>query len=112
MKPARITFLALFTIGILGGVSNAWQSSVGIKYLGGSQLQSTLESLFSISGIIDYLVVPTLAALYASIIVAGYQKFIKQKVQNKFKILSVLLTIFFGVIGYVLLSFLLAVLLT
>ena len=112
MKPARITFLALFTIGILGGVSNAWQSSVGIKYLGGSQLQSTLESLFSISGIIDYLVVPTLAALYASIIVAGYQKFIKQKVQDKFKILSVLLTIFFGVIGYVLLSFLLAVLLT
>lgn len=110
MKPARITFLALFTIGILGGVSNSWQDSVGSKYLGGSQLRSTLESLFSLSGIIDYFVVPTMAALYASMIVAGYQKFIKQRVKDKFKAVSIIFTVIFGLIGFVLLSFLLAAL--
>jgi hypothetical protein len=99
MKPTRITFLALFTIGIIGGVSNAWQNSVGVKYIGGSQLKETFSSLFSVVGIIDYLIVPTLFAFYVSLIVAGYQKFIKPKVSRKFKIVSVLLTILAGVVG-------------
>jgi len=111
MKPARITFLAFFVIGILGGWSNAWQNSIGVEYLGGNRLQQTIESFFTPAGFIDYFIVPTLAAIYASLVVAGYQKFIKPMVQRRFKVLSIFLVIIFGILVFIFLSALLAILL-
>ena len=108
MKPARITFLALFTIGILGGVGGAWEESKGVAYLGGSQFQETLNRLFSPAGFIDYFVVPTLFAVYVSLIVAGYQRFVKPKVAGKSKVLFVILTILTGIIGQFVLIFIFA----
>jgi hypothetical protein len=99
MKPARITFLALFTLGFMGGLGNAWQGSAYVKLTGGSQIQATLDSLFSFAGLIDYVIAPTLFAIYVSLIVAGYQKFVKPKVSQKFKALSVILTIVGGILG-------------
>ena len=101
MRPARITFLTLFSLGLLGGVGNAWQSSAYVKPLGGSQIQETLKSLFSFVGIVDHVVVPTLFAIYVSLIVAGYQRFVKPKVNQRFKVLSIFLTIIAGIAGQI-----------
>ncbi len=103
MKSARITFLVLFTLGVLGGVNNAWQDSVAVKYTGGTQLQETAYRFFSLVGILNYFVAPTLFAIYVSLVVAVYQKFIKPKVQRKFRVASIVLTVFAGIVGQVIL---------
>jgi hypothetical protein len=101
MRPARLTFLILFSLGLLGGIGNAWESSSYVKALGGNQIQETLKSLFSFVGIIDFVVTPTLFAIYVSVIVASYHQFVKPKVNQKFKILSIVLTVILGVLGQI-----------
>ena len=103
MKSARITFLVLFTLGVLGGVNNAWKDSAAVTYKGVSQLQETADSFFSLVGILNYFIAPTLFAIYVSLVVAGYQKFIKPKVQRKFRAASIVLTFFAGIVGQVIL---------
>lgn len=101
MKAARITFYSLFSLGILGGIGNAWESAAAFKYLGGSQIRATLSELFSIVGFIDYFLVPTLFALYVSIFVAIYQMKIKPRISSKLKPLSIILLFVAGLIGQI-----------
>jgi|GEM_PF-6608968 len=62
MSNAKITFLALSGLGIVGSLSNAWSGEATLRSLGLASVSTFLSDVFSLWGIIEFFLYPTFVA--------------------------------------------------
>jgi hypothetical protein len=103
MKPARQTFLILSGIGILGTLSNTWQRYSNAASYHSSQFSETFKEVFSFAGLVNNLAVPLFFAGYVAACVLFYTKLLGPKTPGWNKWLRILMTVFLGVVVYLIL---------
>ena len=62
MNYAKITFLALSGLGIVGSLSNAWSLEASLRSLGLASVSTFFSYVFSLSGIIEFFLYPIFVA--------------------------------------------------
>ena len=98
--PIKV-FLAFWAIGFIGGVGNEYNSNRSIDLLTrqNNAILETITYLFSIGGLIDFVVLPALSAAYIGGVVWIYMNWILKKFQKLPKAFLIIATLILGIIG-------------